>query len=319
MGWHWGNRGVLSSATLEKPHLSGWRPILEGEFDLAYSPVMELDYGKGRLTLCTLDLEDHYAVDPAADLLGRQLVKYLASAPLAPKTDNSVVYIGGDPGAALMDLLGVVYTKGTGVGPDTKLLIVGADGQVNPDQVRALCQTGGHAVFLARQDAAGPLGVTLDKVSGFHGSLNPPTWPEARGLSASDLRWRADGDAWVVKDALLGTSTLEVSADGLLGRVSFGPNGGAALICQLDPAALNADKQTYFRFTRWRETRTISQLLANCGASFKGDDNIFAPAQDTPTLAALYHPDYRGFVPGTSNQNTEAFNLSDNPYRFFRW
>ncbi len=131
LGWHWGNRGVVSSAALEKPHLSGWRPILEGEFDLAYSPLMELDYGKGRLTLCTLDLEDHYAADPAADLIGRQLVKYVASAPLAPKADNSVVYVGGDAGAALLDQLGVVYTKGTGVAPDTKLLMVGADGQAN--------------------------------------------------------------------------------------------------------------------------------------------------------------------------------------------
>ena len=319
MGWHWGNRGVVSSAALEKPHLSGWRPILEGEFDLAYSPLMELDYGKGRLTLCTLDLEDHYTADPAADLIGRQLIQYVASAPLAPRADNSVVYVGGDAGAALLDQLGVVFTKGTGVAPDTKLLVAGADGQVGADQVRALCQDGGHAIFLARQDSAGPLGVTLEKVSGFHGSLNPPTWPEARGLSASDLRWRVDGDAWVVKDTPLGTGTLEVGADGLLGRVSFGPGGGTAVICQADPAALNADKQTYLRLTRWRETRSLAQLLANCGASFKADHDMFAPGQGAPTPAALYHADYRGFVPGTSNQNTEAFNLSDNPYRFFRW
>ena len=58
-GWHWGNRGVVTSAAIEKPHRSGWRPILECEFDLAYSPLMELDYGRGRLVLCTLDLEDH--------------------------------------------------------------------------------------------------------------------------------------------------------------------------------------------------------------------------------------------------------------------
>ena len=308
MGWRWGNRGVVSSAALEKPHLSGWRPILEGEFDLAYSPLMELDYGKGRLTLCTLDLEDHYAADPAADLIGRQLVKYVASAPLAPRTDNSVVYVGGDADAALLDQSGIVYTKGAGVAPDTKLLIVGADGQVNPDQVRALCQTGGHAVFLARQDAAGPLGVTLEKVSGFHGSLNPPTWPEARGLSASDLRWRADGDAWVVKDAPLGTGTLQVGADGLLGRVSFDPGGGAAIICQIDPVALNADKQTYFRFTRWRETRSLSQLLANCGAAFKADQDAFLAPGATSTRSPLpsrlpglrpryLEPEHGGFQP----------------------
>jgi beta-galactosidase len=318
LGWHWGNRGVVSSAALEKPHLSGWRPILEGEFDLAYSPLMELDYGKGRLTLCTLDLEDHYAVDPAADLIGRQLVKHVASAPLAPRADNSVVYVGGAAGAALLDRLGVAYSKSTRLAPETKLLIVGVDGQVNLGKARALCAAGGQAIFLARQDAAGPLGVTLEKVSGFHGSLNPPTWPEARGLSASDLRWRADGDAWVVKDTPLAGCMLHVGANGLLGRVSFGSGGGAALICQIDPAAFNADKQTYFRLTRWRQTRSLAQLLANCGASFKADQDVFLAPRAAP-MAALYHPDYRGFVPGASNQKTEAFNLSDNPYRFFRW
>ncbi len=65
-GWHWGNRGGVSSAAIEKPHRSGWRPLLECEFDLAYTPLMELDYGKGRLLVCTLDLEDHVALDPAA-------------------------------------------------------------------------------------------------------------------------------------------------------------------------------------------------------------------------------------------------------------
>jgi beta-galactosidase len=279
---------------------------------------MELDYGKGRLTLCTLDLEDHYAVDPAADLIGRQLVKHVASAPLAPRADNSVVYVGGAAGAALLDRLGVAYSKSTRLAPETKLLIVGVDGQVNLGKARALCAAGGQAIFLARQDAAGPLGVTLEKVSGFHGSLNPPTWPEARGLSASDLRWRADGDAWVVKDTPLAGCMLHVGANGLLGRVSFGSGGGAALICQIDPAAFNADKQTYFRLTRWRQTRSLAQLLANCGASFKADQDVFLAPRAAP-MAALYHPDYRGFVPGASNQKTEAFNLSDNPYRFFRW
>src|SRR4029077_14885097 len=104
----------------------------------AYSPLMELDYGKGRLTLCTLDLEDHYAVDPAADLLGRQLIKYIASAPLAPRADNGVVYVGGAAGAALLDQLGVAYTKGTSIAPGTSLLVVGADVQVSADQVRTL-------------------------------------------------------------------------------------------------------------------------------------------------------------------------------------
>jgi beta-galactosidase len=62
-GWRWGNRGTVASAAIEKPHRSGWRPLLETEFDLAYSPLMELDYGKGKIVWSQLDLEDHAALD----------------------------------------------------------------------------------------------------------------------------------------------------------------------------------------------------------------------------------------------------------------
>ena len=58
--------GGVSSAAIEKPHRSGWRPLLECEFDLAYTPLMEMDYARGRVILCTLDLEDHLDQDPAA-------------------------------------------------------------------------------------------------------------------------------------------------------------------------------------------------------------------------------------------------------------
>ena len=50
-GWHWGNQGSVSSTAVEKPHYSGWTPILEGEFDLAYSPLMQLAYGQGAVVL----------------------------------------------------------------------------------------------------------------------------------------------------------------------------------------------------------------------------------------------------------------------------
>jgi hypothetical protein len=73
-GWHWGNRGGVSSAAIEKPHRSGWRPLLECEFDLGYTPLMELDYGKGRLIVCTLDLEDHLVQDPAARRLAGRIL-----------------------------------------------------------------------------------------------------------------------------------------------------------------------------------------------------------------------------------------------------
>ena len=80
-GWHWGNRGAVTSAAIEKPHRSGWRPLLECEFDLAYTPLMELDYGKGRLIVCTLDLEDHVVRGSRGTAHGRADHRLRASCP----------------------------------------------------------------------------------------------------------------------------------------------------------------------------------------------------------------------------------------------
>ena len=90
-GWHWGNRGGVASAAIEKPHRSGWTPLLECEFDLAYTPLMELNYGKGRLIVCTLDLEDHVALDPAARRMAGRVLDYALHSPLAPRAGKVVL------------------------------------------------------------------------------------------------------------------------------------------------------------------------------------------------------------------------------------
>jgi len=134
---------------------------------------------------------------------------------------------------------------------------------------------------------------------------------------------------------------LEVGADGLIGRKVIGT--GVAVFCQVDPDCFRADEQTYFRYTRWRATRAVAQLLANLGASFIVDRSMFHPrgfagrlgwsvgptgdqsgpqatgprpgstASLNPTLAipqplGHYHPDHRTDIP-----------MGDNPYRYYRW
>jgi beta-galactosidase len=135
---------------------------------------------------------------------------------------------------------------------------------------------------------------------------------------------------------------VEVGADGLIGRKMVGK--GVALFCQADPDCFHADEKTYFRYTRWRATRAVAQLLANLGASFPVDSHIFRPL-DTWTVnlgssvgpngdrsgpqasgprvsrerslspktegsqsLGYYHPDYR-----------TDFQMGDNPYRYYRW
>ena len=338
-GWHWGNRGGVTSAAIEKPHRSGWTPLLECEFDLAYTPLMELDYVQGRLIVCTLDLEEHVALDPAARLMAERVMDYALHAPLAPRV-SKVVYVGGSAGAAWLDRIGVSYQRSDRLDTSAGLVLVGADATVDTAALNAYLEQGGKAFFLPRAQADGLLGATLaPAASDFAGSLSVPDWPQARGLSASDLRWRC----YLDKPPLILNGGTEIGADGLLGRKVVGD--GVAIFCQVDPDRFHADDRTYFRYTRWRSTRAVAQLLANLGASFSVDSQFFQPRKpvvnpdrmwvapdgdrsghdceppipsrllDLPPTAmpeaakvGYYYPDYRTDFP-----------MGDNPYRYYRW
>jgi len=337
-GWHWGNRGGISSAAIEKPHRSGWRPLLECEFDLSYTPLMELDYGKGRLIVCTLDLEDHLVPDPAARRMAGRIIDYALHCSLSPQA-SKVVYLGGATGASWLDKIGVSYQQSATLDTSAGLLLIGPDAALDTTALTAYLEKGGKAFFLPRSQADGWLGTTLKPAAArFAGSLSAPEWPEARGLSASDLRWRCylDTSPWVL------SAGADVGADGLIGRKTIGK--GMAVFCQVDPDYFHADEKTYFRYTRWRATRAVAQLLANLGASFPVDSRVFhpldtwprnlgisvgpngdrsgpqatgrrvgleltlSPKSEGPQSLGYYYPDYRTDFP-----------VGDNPYRYYRW
>ncbi|MBE3123618.1 MAG: hypothetical protein IMZ65_02315, partial [Planctomycetes bacterium] len=152
------------------------------------------------------------------------------------------------------------------------LLLIGPDAAIDAAALRAYLEKGGKAFFLPREEADGWLGTTLKPAAAdFAGSLSVPDWIEARGLSASDLRWRTHRDAppWVL------SAGADIGADGLLGRTTMGK--GVAVFCQVDPDRFHADEKTCFRYTRWRSTRAVAQLLANLGAGFAVDSRIFHP------------------------------------------
>lgn len=280
-GWRNGNRGSISSAAIEKPHRSSLRPIIECEFDLAYSPLMEMEHGAGRVTLCTLDLEARTDADPAATKLARQLFEHVRTAPVKAKATQTV-YLGDDAGAATLTTLGVRFERATEPGAPDGLVIVGG-GAVDDAALRKWVEAGGRAVVLPRTDAAAVLGVSFRQAESFHGSAAIPAWPEAAGLSASDLHYRANTAAWLVAAG----DGVEVSADGLLGRAVIGR--GSATFVQTGPDAVPADAKRYFRFTRWRLTRALSQVLSNAGATFE---------QDAHLLKLLHEPDHAWMLAG---------------------
>ncbi|MCL5279321.1 MAG: hypothetical protein M1376_05395, partial [Planctomycetes bacterium] len=310
-------------------------------------------YGKGRLLVCTLDLEEHVALDPAARRLAGRIMEYAVHAPLSEPVDK-VVYIGGAAGAAWLDRIGVTYQPSVSLDASAGLLLIGPDAALDPATLTAYLEKGSKAFFLPRSQAQGWLGTSLKPAaSQFAGSLSVPDWPEARGLSASDLRWRSylDRPPWLL------SAGAEIGADGLIGRTVVGQ--GVALFCQVDPDRFQADEKTYFRYTRWRATRAVAQLLANLGASFAMDSQVFHPGSFAGKLGWSVGPNgdrsgpqatgpQIGPAPGPEGRSASGlriesetslspqtqeprlpgyydpdyrtdFPMGDNPYRYYRW
>ena len=295
-GWHWSNQGSVSCASVEKPHFSGWTPILQGEFDLAYSPLMQLDYGKGSAILCMLDLEDQAPVDPVAELLARRIVQQTALS--KPRPRRPVVLLGGDADAALLKSMGVVFDRAVALpGPGT-LAIIGTGTTVTSDQIDGFARQGGNVLLLASPAGQNALGLPISSKAGFFGvaEFESSCKTPLAGLGVSDLHFRT-GTTWPVleKGGISETG-------GLISAQTVG--SGTVVACQLDPRLLNADRTFYFRLTRWRQTRVLSQLLANLGASFAGDVNLFTAGAKAP----LYHPDY-----------IRSVQDGDDPGRYYRW
>jgi beta-galactosidase len=275
-GWRWGNRHTVSSGALEKPHRAGWRPILQCEFDLAYSPLMELDFGKGRLTLCQLDLEDHYEQDPAAERMAVRVIRHAATADLRARVDT--YFVGSDEGKARLDALDLRYQRTDRLPAieETALLIVEDRSSLDDGELSRWVERGNRLLVLAGDQPGGLLGIQRKRVDDYGGidSLTR-SHPVLAGLGASDLRYRVDHEAWLIDGGV-----DERFADGQLGVRRIG--SGIAVFAQLNPGRFDADRQTYFRFTRWRQTRALTQVLANLGARFEQDDRVFAPDRPDP-------------------------------------
>ena len=235
--------------------------------------------------------------------------------PTAPRA-ASVRYLGDDLGNALLQSLGLVFTRDiTWTPAGASLYLLGNGAAVARGDLTNFVTAGGRVFILPGTNASpGLLGETRVLRTNCVGSLSAPAWPEAAGLSASDLRARAPFTNWVL------SAGVSVSADDLLARVSIG--SGVVILSQLDRAALRAESFPYLRFTRWRQTRATAQLLANLGASFVSDSWILQPGaagagdQSVPPPATppvgfsgyFYYPDYQ-----------RDFATGDDPYRYYNW
>ena len=256
--------GAVASVMIEIPTRGAFTPLMQGEFDLAMTPLLETRLDGRRWVFCQLSLVDGAATEPAAARLTRNLVRWVLSAP-SPAPAKPCVILGGDQ--RLRDLLGIeTLTPDAAALPAGGVALVG-DEPADPAALRAWVENGGTAVLLPLPSAESyealirGLKVTKTKtaMADIQALGDSALW---KGIGQNDLHCRQplgallfDGDAILVERAV----------------------GKGAWICiGFDPRALDLDTQPYLRLTLRRQCRALSQVLANAGVVAKGPAGMLA-------------------------------------------
>jgi beta-galactosidase len=173
-GWRWGNRGALTSGAIEKPHLSGWRPILEAEFDLAYTPLMELDYGRAASSGApwTWRITSRQTRRRCCWRSGLSSTRRKRRCRLAPRPWFTLVT---QAGASQLEAIGVAFNKSTQLPAPDGLAIIGAGASVDDAALQRFVEQGGRVLVLTQEGEQGRLGVTLKKTAeAGRGHARPP-------------------------------------------------------------------------------------------------------------------------------------------------
>lgn len=299
--WRCGNRGNLASVLIEKPARGDWRALVDGEFDMQYTALLETVVGRGRSIFCQLDVTGRTVNDPVADRLVVNLLNYLDRAQVEPP--RVTVCLGGGACVDLLQQLGVVTAPaGAAVAYGPGTLLVAGPGAVAPQGLAQAVAAGLNVVCLgmtgAELQAWCPVPIATVKTNAcFARIANPPA--ELNGLCNADWYWhgRMQFDALVVPEA------EKLAMNGALRVVRHGQ--GCVVVWQVPPWAIDENAKPYLRTSKRRADALAARLLANLGAGFRSP---LAERLATPVEQAWLKSYYLDVPLAT-----------DDPYRYYRW
>ncbi len=322
---HWSNRGIVAANVLETPHFGPFRTVLDTEFDLAYTPLMQWRHGRGEVVFCQMDVTARTKTEPAAETLKRNVVRYLGSKPAGP--DATKVAVSRDDGAlALVATLGYATAPWpTALDPARHVVALPGDAPV-ADAVAAFVEAGGDAFAFGAQAAMLGHGLTRELVlaprSVFSIDPSRAVHELLAGVGPQHTRWREP----LSLDLLTGGSDrTELLLDGLVGVIRQG-RGRLVLVqltdeCLADTVAARAAytgekniseawRQKNRTRSRWQANRFRSLLLGNLGLRSSDElvVSLLSPPQGVP-FQTIDNWTFLGPFPASAGKDGSPLNL----------
>jgi len=265
--WRCGNTGTVASVLIEKPVIGNWTPLLDGGFDLQYSPLLEYKEKNFNMIFCQLDLSGRTEKDPVAMLLAANIIKYLDT---SQKNKQFLkVMTLGEKASELLKKLNIETVDFNPDLPVDEYMLVLSD---NASNAKTWTLKGGKTLGIGlNQNNAQILcpNVEIQKKTGWARLITDFSKNTIlAGLSNAELHWRTN---------LTFNAIVNTQHDANEALQSF--NNGQIVLCQILPDFFDIKIKPYLRTTQRRAYNLISQLLTNMGAY-----------AHTPLLEKISHP-----------------------------
>jgi hypothetical protein len=306
--WRCGCRGSVASVLIEKPARGDCLPILDGGYSLQYSPLLEVREGKGLVLFCQLDVTARTETDPAADVLTRNLLRYVAGWKPLPR--RKILYVGDPAGKKHLQATGLApgaYARGA-LSADRVLIVGPGGGRQLAGDAAALARwldAGGRLLALGLDGAEATAFLPFPVATRKEEHIAAHFAPLGRnsllaGVGPADVHNRDPRQLPLV------AGHVAVIGNGVLAQA----RRGNVVFCQLLPWQFEHTRQMNHKRTFRRTAYLVARLAANLGAAGR-----------TPLLERFGNPVK---APGADRRWLEGLYLDvpeewDDPYRFFRW
>ncbi len=310
--WRAGCYGNVASVLIEKPAAGDFLPIVDGGFNLQYSPLMQYSEGKGMILFCQMDVTGRTEDDPAAMQLVANMLEYVDN--YSPSQRRTAVYVGDPRGRAHLEQMGIStgeYSEAGALTPE-QILVVGSGGstQLAPhkENIANWLEAGGHvlAVGLNEQETRAflPLNITMKEAEHISAYFEPAgTESPLAGISPAEVQIRDPRELPLV------TGGADVIDNGVLAVA----NDANVVFCQLAPWEFDHENLYHVKMTFRRTSFLVTRLLANMGSS---TTTRLLSHFSTPVGGAVDADDANRWLTGLYLDKPVEM---DDPYRFFRW
>lgn len=233
--WRCGNRGTVASVLIEKPAVGDFLPLVDGGFSLQYSPLLEYREGRGMVLFCQMDVTGRTEDDPAADLLLRNILRYVLESKYPVVPERKALYAGGPEGREYLQQAGIACAEYAGgeLGADQVLIVspgAAAKLALHAPAVARWLEAGGRLVALEMEDAEAnrflPRSIRTARQEHIAGWFAPPARESPfAGIGPADVYNRDPRELPLVQSG----------AEVLVGGVLASTAGGRAIFCQMVP------------------------------------------------------------------------------------